>query len=253
MTPDEILIFLAAGLVGGVVNAAAGGAKLFVFPMLVATGIPPVAANATSTVAVWPAQLPAAWVYRRELLRRPRLVLMRMLPVLAGTLIGALALINSSDAAFLVVVPPLLVLAAGAILFGNRLSDLLRRLVPDRRLQPLSGVLLFACGLYGGFFGAGVGFMFLAVLSLVEDEGFGTANAQKNLIAFAMNTLAVGPLAYSGLVHWAAAGSVLLGGLAGGYLGARLTRLLPDTLMRALVAGMGLVLTAAFLIRHGAG
>ena len=243
----EILLFLAAGFVGGIVNAAAGGAKLFVFPMLLAAGIPPVAANATGTVAVWPAQLPAAWVYRRELLARPREIGRRMLPVLAGGLLGALLLIRSSEQAFLSVIPVLLAIAALSILLGKRLSVWMRRAFPGDRLKAATGILLFFVGLYGGFFGAGLGFMLLAVLSASDDGNLGTANAEKNLIAFTMNCLVVVPLALSGLVHWLAALNVLAGGLLGGYLGARITRRMPEGPMRVVVATLGLVLTLSFL------
>ena len=90
-----IVTFLAAGILGGIVNAAAGGAKLFVFPLLLATGLPPLAANVTQGVALWPAQLPAIWVYRRELMGLWRSLFRQMLPALAGGLLGALVLVNS--------------------------------------------------------------------------------------------------------------------------------------------------------------
>ncbi|MGG7645937.1 sulfite exporter TauE/SafE family protein [Rhodovulum sp. YNF3179] len=248
MTPD-IWLFLGAGLVGGLVNAAAGGAKLFVFPLLLATGLPPIAANATGTVAVWPAQLPAAWVYRRELVAHGRRLVRQMLPALAGALIGALLLIGSPEGTFLAIIPVLLLLAVTAILLGPKLADLMRRTFPGKRLETAAGVLLFFCGLYGGYFGAGLGFMLLAVLSAAGDDTLGRANAAKNLFAFGLNTVAVVPLALSGLVDWIAAAGVVAGGLAGGYLGAHITRHLPERLMRVGVAGLGLVLTLSFLFR----
>jgi len=246
MTP-EILLFLVVGLVGGAVNTLAGGAKLFVFPMLVASGLPPVAANATATVGVWPAQLPAALVYRRELIAQGRKLALRLIPALAGALIGAVLLINSSERAFTAIVPGLLVLAVAAILAGPRAADALRWLVPAHRIAAATGTLLFLCGLYGGYFGAGLGFMLIAVLSASDRGPIGEANAAKNLIAIAMNTTAVIPLSISGLVDWTAAAAVVAGGLAGGYLGARLTRVLPARPMRIAVAGLGVVLTLSFL------
>lgn len=244
---EQALLFLAAGFAGGVVNAAAGGAKLFVFPLLLATGLPPLMANATGTVAVWPAQLPAAWVYRHELAADGWRVLRRMLPALLGGLLGALALIVSTERAFLTVIPALLVLAVAAILLGRRLAELMRRAFPGGRLAAATGVLLFLCGLYGGYFGAGLGFMLLAVLVAAGGAGLQTANAEKNLMAFSLNTVAVVPLALSGLVDWPAAGLVLAGGLLGGYVGARISRRLPEAPLRLSVAGLGLVLTLSFL------
>lgn len=245
----QLALFLAAGVVGGVVNSMAGGAKLFVFPMLLSAGLPPIAANATGTVAVWPAQAPAAWVYRKTLLEDPRTLLRKILPVAAGALFGVFALIQSSEKTFLAVIPVLLLIACTSILLGNRITQWVQRAVSPEKIRAVTGVLLFACGVYGGFFGAGVGFLLIAVLSVSSKGGIRTANAEKNLISFLMNTTAVIPLSLSGLVDWVAALTVLVGGLAGGYMGGRLTSLVPETLMRALVAGIGLILTVAFLMR----
>jgi uncharacterized protein len=247
----DAVIFLAAGFVGGIVNAAAGGAKLFVFPMLLASGLPPLMANATGTVALWPAQMSAAWVYRRELLADGRRVVRRMLPALLGGLVGALLLIVSTERAFLSVIPFLLAIAVGAILLGRRLPAAMARALPGQRLAAVSGLLLFLCGVYGGYFGAGLGFMLLAVLTAGGAATMQSANAEKNLTASALNTVAVVPLALSGLVSWMAALFVLIGGLAGGYVGAKLARRLPETPMRVAVAGIGLLLTISFLLRQG--
>jgi len=244
----QFALFLAAGVLGGIVNAAAGGAKLFIFPMLLAAGLPPLAANATGTAAVWPSQLPAIWVLRHELLDNIRGLVRQMLPALLGAFCGAMALIWSSEKAFLAVIPVLLIIAVIAILLGNRLTEIMKRLFPGDRLQSVTGILLFVTGIYGGYFGAGYGFILLAVLSLAG-MGMRKANATKNLFAFSMNTVAVIPLAFSGLIDWVAAGTVLAGALAGGYMGARLTQLVPDKYLRLGVAGLGVILTAAFLSR----
>ena len=246
---SEFLLFLAAGLVGGAVNAAAGGAKLFVFPMLLASGLPPLTANATGTVALWPAQLPAAWVYRRELAAEGKALGRRAWPVLLGAVAGALALINSSEAAFVAIVPFCLALAVGAIAIGDRLPRLVARVAPGGAGALLTGGLLFLCGVYGGYFGAGMGFMLLAVLTLSGVSDMQHANAQKNLLAFAINSAAVVPLALSGLADWLAAAGVLAGGLAGGYVGAHLTRLVPPRPLRYAVAALGVTLTISFLLR----
>lgn len=247
----QIALFALAGFVGGIVNAAAGGAKLFVFPMLLAAGLPPLAANATSTVALWPALLPAAWVLRADLLEKARSLFRLMIPALVGALCGAFALIWSSESAFLMAIPFLLILSVGAILLGNRAAEVMRRLFPGDRLKAATGVLLFAVGFYGGYFGAGMGFMLIAVLSVAGGIGLRQANASKVLFAFCINTTAVIPLAFSGLVDWLAAGAVLTGGLAGGYFGARLTQLVSERVLRIAVAALGLVLTASFLLRQG--
>lgn len=243
----SVLLFLAAGLIGGVVNAAAGGAKLFVFPMLLATGLPPIAANVTQGVALWPAQLPAVWVYRHDLMQDLRGLVRLMLPALVGALLGAIVMVNSSDEVFLRVVPVLLVVAVIAIVLGPRTTDFMRWLFPGPRLRAATTVLLALFGFYGGFFGAGLGFMLLAVLSASSGSGIGRVNGAKNLIAAAIQTVAVVPMMLSGLVDWLAALCVLAGGLVGGYVGAQITRRLPDRVLRMGVGGLGLVLTASFI------
>lgn len=243
----EIATFLMAGLVGGAVNAAAGGAKLFVFPMLLATGLPPIAANVTQGVALWPAQLPAVWVYRRTLLAEARTLVRQVIPALAGALAGAVTMLNAGDEAFVRVVPLLLAVAVAAIVLGPRATGLMRRAFPGDRLRAATGVLLAGIGFYGGFFGAGMGFMLLAVLSASTGRGIGQVNGAKNLFATAIQSVAVVPMILSGLTDWRAALCVLAGGIVGGYFGAQITRRLPERPVRIAVAALGVILTLSFL------
>ena len=247
MTPD-IAVYLVAGLIGGAVNAAAGGAKLFVFPMLIATGLTPLAANVTQGVALWPAQLPAVWVYRHELRAELRTLMRQLIPALAGALAGSRVMVNSSNDGCVRVVPALLLIAVVTIVLGPRTTTLMRRAFPGDRLKAATAVLLALIGFYGGYFGAGMGFMLLAVLSASTGAGVGRVNGAKNLFAAAIQSVAVVPMMLSGLVDWKAAGCVLIGGVLGGYLGANLTRRLPENLMRIGVAALGLVLSASFLL-----
>jgi uncharacterized membrane protein YfcA len=245
----EIAIFLAAGFLGGSVNAAAGGAKLFVFPLLLASGMPPVAANVTQGIALWPAQLPAAWVYRRELAQDLRGLVRLMLPALAGSLAGAAVMVNASDEAFVAVVPLLLAIAVAAIVLGPRTTALMRWAFPgERRMGIATGVLLGAIGFYGGFFGAGMGFMLLAVLAAAAGTGIAQVNGAKTLTAFAIQSVAVVPWILSGLADWVAVGFVLVGGMAGGWVGATLVRRLPGEVVRYGTAALGVVLTLSFFL-----
>ena len=247
MTPD-IALYTAAGALGGAVNAAAGGAKLFVFPMLMAAGLPPVAANVTQSVALWPAQMPALWVYRRELRAEARAMALPLAAAVAASVAGALVMVNSDDDAFARVVPLLLAISVAAIVLGPRSAELMRRLFPGERLRRATGALLTAIGFYGGFFGAGMGFMLLAVFAAAQGRGVGEVNGAKNLFAVSVQTAAVAPMLLSGLVDWPAALCVLIGGVIGGYAGARLVRRLPERAVRIGVAGLGCVLTLSFLL-----
>jgi len=247
VTAAELALFLGAGIVGGMVNSLAGGAKLFVFPLLLASGLPPIVANATGTVALWPAQLPAVWINRHRIAGQGGALLRRMWPALIGALIGAGLLIVASERAFLAAIPFVLVAAVGIIALGNRTATLSARFLPTRYRDVAAKMLIFATGIYGGFFGAGMGFLLIAVLTLAGVASIQSANTEKNVLSTAINTTAVVPLLLSGLVHLPAAIVVLLGGLAGGYLGGMLAGRLPETPMRVGIALLGMLLTLSFL------
>ncbi|NNG05859.1 MAG: sulfite exporter TauE/SafE family protein, partial [Inquilinus sp.] len=155
----------------------------------------------------------------------------------------------SSNDVFVKVVPGLLAIALVAIVLGPRTTDFMRWAFPGARSGAATGVLLAAIGIYGGFFGAGMGFMLLAVLAASEGVGIGEVNGAKNLFAAAIQSIAVVPMMLSGLVDWTAALCVLVGGIFGGYAGARITRLLPEPVLRVGVAVIGVIVTLSFLVR----
>lgn len=234
-------------MAGGIVNSLAGGAKLFVFPMLLASGLPPIVANATGTVALWPAQLPSVWLHRKKIVFKSMGFLFRMLPALAGAFTGAMLLILSNEQTFLLIIPFVLVLAVTVIALGDRTALILTQVLAPTNRSRVSSVLMFVTGVYGGFFGAGLGFLIIAVLTLAGIGSIKDANNEKNVLSTVINTTAVMPLLISGLVHLPAALVVLVGGLVGGYLGGRLSGVLPEAPMRLGIALMGLILTLSFL------
>lgn len=243
----EIGIFILAGFIGGAVNASAGGAKLFVFPLLLATGLPPIAANVTQSVALWPAQFPAVWVYRKVLLKDFRSLLGLMIPAIFGAVLGSVSMVNVSNTLFVKVIPFFLIIAVASIILGPQATYLLKRYVPTHQLNWITVALMAAIGFYGGFFGAGMGFMLLASLSLTTGTGIGEVNGAKNLFAVVIQSTAVIPMIFSGLTDWLAAVFVLIGGVLGGYLGAKLTQRVPEKPLRFGVATLGVVLTTSFL------
>mgnify|MGYP000215223230 CR=1 FL=1 len=245
----DLLLFLAAGCLGGAVNVAAGGAKLFVFPILLSAGLPPLAANATGTVALWPAQVPGIVLFRKSLPAARGALLIDACCVAFGAVLGALALIRLGEDTFVDFIPLFLALAVTAILFGDLLAGWAARLAGSAGGPWLARILFLACGFYAGYFGAGLGFMILAAVILAGGTGLHASNAHKNVLAVAANTAAVIPLSLSGLVEWQAAAAVVLGGLAGGYLGARVVRLLPERPLKWTIALLGTVLTLAYLFK----
>jgi uncharacterized membrane protein YfcA len=245
----DTALFLFAGLVGGLTNAMAGGAKLFVFPMLLASGLPPVVANGTATVALWPAQIVASAASRKELAAVLGSLWGAMAAALLGGVAGALLLLWIGNDGFMRAVPFLLVIATSTIALGQRV----RLLVPrGLDLSPNSlgaFLLMFLIALYGGFFGAGLGFMLIAALIISGGDRLVAVNAAKNLLAAAINTVAVIPLALGGIVAWDAALLVLAGGMVGGLAGARLISVVPEATIRVGMTGAGLGLAGIYVIR----
>lgn len=241
-----LLMLFAAGILGGLVNAVAGGATFFTFPAMMATGLGSVTANASSTLAVWPGNALAAVALRRELfevehdLRRPVMI------ALVGGAIGALLLLYGGDSAFRVVVPFLL--AIGTILFayGPAIQVWLKKQGEagglHARIWPRT--LLGAASLYGGYFGAGVGIMMLAALSL--GEGFTDlrqANAMKNLLGALVNVMAIVIFLAYGAISWPETLAMFPGAVVGGFIGGRLAKTLPLGAIRIAIIAVGTALS----------
>lgn len=251
----EISGSMAAALVGGgvlagVANAVAGGGTLFTFPMLLAAGLPPVVANASNAVAVWPGHAFAAWGLRPELarlaVRRGRLALLAVLAVLGGA-VGAALVRWTGDAAFRLLAPPLLLAATLVFAFGPRLAEAARRFShPDGAAWPAA---VFGLAVYGGFFGAGLGVMLMAALLVLGVRDPHGNNALKNLLATFVTTSGVVVFAVSGLVAWGPAALVLAGCTGGALAGARLARRLPAAGLRRVIVAAGLALAAWYAAR----
>jgi uncharacterized membrane protein YfcA len=244
----ELLLLALAGLVGGGMNALAGGGSFVTLPALIAAGVPSVAANASSSVALYPAGAVSAWVYRGELTRvcgaplRPTLIVTTL-----GGLVGALLLLWTSSAVFDRVLPWLLLAATATLYFGPRL----RSLVPTRfrPSAPLVFSLQFVLGVYGGYFGGAVGLMMMSAWSLLDGAELKTLNPAKTLLVTAANTVAIVCFALAGAVHWLAAAALGAGAVVGGYAGAQLGRRLPPAAIRIATLIATTAITLAFFAR----
>ncbi len=253
-----VFLFLAA-VIGGAINAVAGGGTLIAFPALVVFGVDRIVANATNTAALWPGTIGSVWAYRRDLKPLVRLLVLLFVPSLGGGLLGALLLTRTPPALFGRIVP-LLVLFATAIFaardFFNRLAA--RSIEAMRRADEghvslgarVWGILfqLFVAT-YGGYFGAGIGILMLASLSVMGLQDIHRMNALKTALAFVINGIALLFFALSGIVHWPLAVLMGLGGLLGGYAGARLAKRVAQHHLRAFVIVMGLAASAYLFVR----
>lgn len=251
--PHLLLIALAA-LAAGTVNAIAGGGTLISFPALMAAGVPAVAANVTNTVALVPGYLGATFAQARDLRgQEARLRLLVPTAVLGG-LVGGLLLLSTSERLFRDLVPWLILLACGLLASQERVRRWVnarasRQAQPAHREQPWVILPVFVAAIYGGYFGAGLSVIVLAVLALVYDDSLTRLNGLKQAIAFSVNVAAAGFFLFSGRVVWQAAAVMAVGAVIGGALGGRLaSRIAPATLRRAVV-GIGVVVALIYLVR----
>jgi uncharacterized protein len=247
-----VLVGLAA-VAGGLVNALAGGGTLITFPMLTAIGLPAVAANVTNTVALCPGYFGATLAQANDLRGQERRLWLLLPAGAVGGILGGILLLNTGERVFRTLVPFLILLAAGLL----AVQDPVRRWVTRRAQQvghttareAWTVVPVGAAAVYGGYFGAGLSVIVLAVLGLVLDDTLTRLNALKQGISFSVNTAAAVFFVFSGQVVWPVALVMAVGALAGGALGGRLAgRIQPGTLRRIVVV-IGVVVAVFYLVR----
>jgi uncharacterized membrane protein YfcA len=245
----HFLLLIAAGLLAGTMNAVAGGGSFVSFPVMILVGLPPIAANATSTVALFPGTMASTWAYRDDLRGIAGISLKVLLPIsVAGGLVGAILLLVTPGGAFDLVIPWLLLLATLTFIGGRNLGDWLRRYVRIGRGAFL--VLQFILSVYGGYFGGAVGLMMLAVWTLIDSAELKTMAAPRTLLVSATNGAAVLCFAVAGAVYWPEMLAMMVSTIAGGYYGARFARHLPPPVLRWFVVALSATVTVAFFLHR---
>ena len=245
----HFLLLALAGLFGGGLNAIAGGGSFVTFPALVFAGLPPVIANATSTVALFPGTVASTYAYRKDFAGAYHIRLALLGPIsFAGGLTGAILLLATPAHLFDAVIPWLLLLATLTFASGARAGLALRRFV---RIGPgVFPVVQFVISIYGGYFGGAVGLMMMAAWSLLNASGdFKSMAPARVLLVSAANAAAVIWFIAAGAVRWPEALTMLAGCVTGGYLGARLGRVLPRPWVNGFVIVLTAVVTAVFFWR----
>ena len=234
-----------AGLLAGAMNAVAGGGSFVTFPTLVLVGLPPIAANATSTVALFPGTVASTWAYRSDIQGVAGYRLALLLPI---SLVGAVLLLITPGAAFDNVIPWLLLLATLTFAGGRRLSLWL-----SRRLRIGTGPFLaiqFLLSIYGGYFGGAIGLMMMAVWTLLGTADLKAVAGVRTALVSASNGMAVLCFAAAGAVRWPETLAMMLSSIVGGYYGARFARLLPPAVLRVFVVLLSATVTIAFFTRR---
>jgi uncharacterized membrane protein YfcA len=248
---DYVLIALAAAA-AGVTNALAGGGTLITFPVLTAVGIPTVAANITNTVALGPGYL-GAMVGQRADLAGQRRRLWLLLPAAAlGGLVGGLLLLNTSERLFRALVPYLILLASLLLAVQEPLRRRLMARASRGGRRPAEGlavVPVFLACIYGGYFGAGISVIVLAVLGLVLEDTLTRLNALKHAVTLSANLAATMLFLFSGEVVWSAAAVMAVSALVGGTLGGRLAGRVRPATLRAVVVTLGILIAIIYFVR----
>ncbi len=243
-----------AAFLAGAINSVAGGGTLLTFPTLIWLGLNSITANATSTVAVWPGSLGSMWAYRQELgASEPRLLAL-VGPCLAGGLIGALLLRSTPTAVFDRLVP--------FLILGATVLFLVQRPVQQRLQKPtagpahesgrwLAGAMLFQLlvAIYGGYFGAGIGILMLAALSILGLTDIHQMNGLKTFFAVCINGVAVFYFIWAKMVYWPDVLIMAAGAVAGGYGGVGVARRLGPVAVRRIVIAVGFAMAISLFIK----
>ncbi|HEX6941861.1 MAG TPA: sulfite exporter TauE/SafE family protein [Gemmatimonadaceae bacterium] len=249
MDESRLIWVVLAAVIGGAINAIAGGGTLVTFPALVGLGVPAIVANATSTVALWPGAIASMYGYRHELAGVKGWAVRFAVPSLLGGLAGALLLLRTPGDRFDQIVPWLVLGATLLFVVQRPLMAALRKrggdsVHVDPATQPPSIALLlfqFGVAVYGGYFGAGIGILMLAALGFMGFTNIHRMNGLKNWGGLCINVTAAVTFALLGLVDWPVAIAMAAGAMLGGYAGSRLAQKVPQHWVRGAVIVIGFV------------
>lgn len=239
------IVITIAAFLAGVLNALAGGGSFLTFPALVFAGVPPVAANATSTLAVFPGYAGSAVGFMDDIARVPRAMVVRYVVIaLIGGLIGSLILLATSDRLFSAIVPWLLLAATFLFAFGDRLRARLSRVnLPER-------AALMVVSTYGGYFNGGLGIILLSLFSALGMRDLDQMNGLKAGLSFVLSAISVATFAVAGIIYWSEAGVMMVASTVGGYVGAHVAKALPKSVIRGFIIAVGLIMSAVFFIKY---
>jgi uncharacterized membrane protein YfcA len=244
-----LFLLFAAGSAAGLLNALAGGGSIFTFPVLILAGIPPLFANITNTVALCPGYVGGVLAQRRDLVGQGRRMALLLPLATLGGAAGALLLAHTSEKAFEGLVPFLVLAACGLLAIQDRVRAALQRRVSKIGLG-WAIVPVVIAAVYGGYFGAGVSVMFLAVIGLTIEDTLVRLNGLKQAMSLVANVAAALLFVVSGHVVWPAAGAIAAGSIVGGAAGGRLAQAVKPATLRLIVILIGVATAIVFFLRH---
>jgi len=252
----EYLHYIFAGLaaiLAGFINAIAGGGTLITFPTLTALGIPPIAANITNTIALCPGYFGGIYAQRNNF-GSQKSNLLKLLPVsILGGITGGILLVKMPESSFRTLIPYLILVATSLLAFQIPLKNWVssRSKTSDNGIFKNIGTLLliFLASVYGGYFGAGLGVILMAVLGLVINETLNKLNVLKQTLSFLINTTAAIFFCFSGKTEWTYVLIMAIGAIAGGFIGGKLVDKIPSSGLRYIVVVIGIVVATYYFIK----
>jgi uncharacterized protein len=245
------LLLFGAGILGGAINAVAGGATLFTFPAMMAAGLSPISANASSSVALTPGNLSGVLSERSQLPAFDATMWLHIVIAAIGGGAGAILLLWTPDRVFTALVPLLIGVATLIFAFSKQIQSALRPADQAHHDTPTARqVALAPTAIYGGYFGAGMGVMFMAAFSMTSPWAVRTANAVKNLLGAAVNWTAIVIFIVQGVIAWPQTLIMLLGATIGGFLGGKMLAIVPVMWIRRFVIAMGTLMTLIYAYRY---
>ncbi len=252
LSPQQVVFLFVAGVLGGALNAVAGGGSFVAFPALLLVGVPPIPANATNTLALWTGVTASGGAYRKRLDVPPRVLIPLLVTSFIGGIAGAFLLLRTPAHTFMRVLPWLMLGATLLFMFGNRIAR--RRassVAHEATTAAIAGASIFelVVAVYGGYFGGGVGIVNLAMLAAVGMTDIHAMNALKSVLGVAINGIAVLVFIAKGAICWPHAIVMIAGALGGGYFGAHYAQKLPQAWVRHFVVMVGAGMTGYFFWR----
>lgn len=244
---DAIILFT-AGLISGGVNAVAGGGTFVTFGAMSLLGVPPISANATSSVTQFPGYVTSTLAYWSDIKAFWRTAVVLSAISAAGALAGAILLLTLDNPSFRAMVPWLLIAATALFAAGPWLKPKPKPGQHAAFSGPVGWLLQFATAIYGGFFGAGMGVMMLATLGLTQDGDYHRLNAMKNMLAVVIAAIAILIFVGGGVVAWPQALVMIPGGALGGYAGVWIAKRVPQNAVRAFVIATGIFLAVYYFV-----
>jgi uncharacterized membrane protein YfcA len=246
-------VAFASAFAAGTINSVAGGGTLITFPTLVWLGLDSITANATSTVAIWPFSVGGTLGYRKEVMTIPQRMWVLAAPGIAGGLLGAILLRMTPASTFDVIVPYLILFATLLFMAQDPIQRWLKSSESETHKSPawLIGMLIFQflVGIYGGYFGAGIGIMMLAAMSILGLTDIHQMNGLKAVLAGAINAVAAIYFMVNHMVFWPDVGIMAIGAIMGGFMGAGIARRMGRTAVRRTVVFVGFAMAISLFVK----